>query len=941
MKRGESTGGEVMKGMFQGILSVIVAALLAVGTGCGAQLTAEERIEAARGELAQGEAAAAAIHMRNVLQDDPSNVEARLLLAEAALATGDVESAAKEFSRALDLGAEIENIRLPYAEALVRAGALDDALRVTDPSQGDASPGVTYWRGLALLRSGKLEEAERALARVRGDEEFGLLADIAYGGVILQRGQPGEALAWLDGLPEAALESGFFWEQTGFAARQLGDHERVVTAFEKAETLTEDVSGRRQLFHRAGRIEALLALGRLDEARALAEQVFSRATDNPMTNLMMGRVELQAGNPQQALAHAQATLAALPRSPQGLMLAAMAHLALGQEIQAEQNLARAVAANPDDLNARRLLAQVRLDLQSPEGALEALGPMTDDALDSGAGRIAGLASVRAGDPEAAVEIFRRQLEQSPDDNEVRSMLAVSLMAAGRVDEALGELGRISGSDAATRQQAEVIKVAAHLQASRPEEARSVAQGLAAEHADDASLRVTLGGLFLAAGELEDAKSWLEDGLRLDPANLAAHFNLGRMAAARGDLDASRGHFASILDEDADNAAALAALAQLDWAAGERDRAVGHLQRARAANPGNAEIRVLLVSYLSAMGQHGAAIEAAREAVAAAPGSAAAANALGIALIQNRQAREALPEFARAHQLEPTVPIYLLNRARAELGTNQLEAARESLVSVLGLSPDNFDALLLVTEVDRRLGRLEDAARSLVRLERIASEGDTRVALLRGELGMAREDYEGAERAFAEALAGDAGSRAVIGLFRARLAAGRADPEAPLDAWLERNPDDAGVRVTLGTHYINTGDHARAIPHYEKLLATAPDNPAFMNNLAWLYGQVGDDRAVAIAERAYARAPDNPMVADTLGWILHQRGDNERALELISKAAEAAPRVGEIQYHHAVVLAALGQTERAVRAARAVLAEPAAMNYHKQAQELLDRLGQGR
>ena len=107
----------------RGITTLATLVLMLSLGACGARLTAEERIDLARSQLAEGNAADAAIHLRNVLQDDPSNVPARVLLAESALQVGDLETAVKEYQRALDLGAELDEFRLHYAEALVRIGA--------------------------------------------------------------------------------------------------------------------------------------------------------------------------------------------------------------------------------------------------------------------------------------------------------------------------------------------------------------------------------------------------------------------------------------------------------------------------------------------------------------------------------------------------------------------------------------------------------------------------------------------------------------------------------------------------------------------------------------------------------------------------------------------------------------------------------------------------
>lgn len=912
----------------------LAAALLLVA--CGARLTAEERMELARDQISTGDAPTAVIQMKNVLQDDPANVEARVLLAEASLRSGDIETAAKEYRRALDLGADVDTFRLQYAEALVRGGAGSEALEVTDPAQAGESPELSYWRGLAFLRTGQTEEAKAMLEAIADEPTVRLRARIGLARVALVSQRPADAIAQLQSLGDEATGESDYWEVMGFASMQAGRHEDAVEAFAKAVETVVDAVGSQRIVYQSGEIEALLAAGRLQDARSKAKNLLDRAPKSPIANYLMARVELQAGNPSQALAHAQAVLAAQPSSGHGYMMAGAAHLMLGQTTQAERQLERAVANEPDNVQARRLLAQTRLGLQAPDRALEALGPLAQGT-DPDAASLAGIASIRAGDPDAAVEIFQRQLEQRPGDDELRSLLAVSLMAAGRIDEALAELGRVSTSNAATKQRAELIRVAAHLQAGDGADARQSAEAMAASYPKDAALRSTLGGLFLSGSEPDEASRWFEDALRIEPGNLAAQYNLGRIDAAMGRRDEARDRFRSVIEADPANAAALTALAQIEWAMGDREAALSRLDQARRANEADEPSRVLLASYLMTLGRNAEAIAVATEAVNAQENSAPAVNSLGLALLESGDAGKALPQFNRAHELAPSVPGYLVNKARAEAVVGRGDAARSTLINALALDPNHQRALFALVDVERRLGRLEAAAQVLKRLEGLPDVSVASVNLMRGELLLTQGDPAAAEKAFAEALRGGAGGRAAVGIFEARRGGSPGEPSEPLQAWLAEHPDDRVVRTFLADHYLAQGEHAAAVREYERLLKATPGEVVLLNNLAWLYDQLGDQRALQYAERAYQQEPDNPMVADTLGWILHKQGDNDRALQLIGQAARAAPGVGEIQYRHALLLAETGDTAAATRAARAVLSETGAANYHEAAQKLLDRL----
>ena len=98
------------------IAGLLVASVI---VGCDLGATDAERISRAETLSQQGDLGAAIIELRNVLQNDPVNVEARLMLANMAQAAGDSPTAAKEYRRALDLGADPTSVGAGYMAAMV------------------------------------------------------------------------------------------------------------------------------------------------------------------------------------------------------------------------------------------------------------------------------------------------------------------------------------------------------------------------------------------------------------------------------------------------------------------------------------------------------------------------------------------------------------------------------------------------------------------------------------------------------------------------------------------------------------------------------------------------------------------------------------------------------------------------------------------------------
>src|SRR5688500_747388 len=106
-------------------LPALLFALVCLASCAGRD--AEQRITRAAAQYAAGEYRAAAIEVQNVLQDDPTNVRANLLLGSVWLATGDNDAARQRLAAARDHGAPVEEFAVPLADALVRLGQLEQA----------------------------------------------------------------------------------------------------------------------------------------------------------------------------------------------------------------------------------------------------------------------------------------------------------------------------------------------------------------------------------------------------------------------------------------------------------------------------------------------------------------------------------------------------------------------------------------------------------------------------------------------------------------------------------------------------------------------------------------------------------------------------------------------------------------------------------------------
>lgn len=115
---------------------------------------------------------------------------------------------------------------------------------------------------------------------------------------------------------------------------------------------------------------------------------------------------------------------------------------------------------------------------------------------------------------------------------------------------------------------------------------------------------------------------------------------------------------------------------------------------------------------------------------------------------------------------------------------------------------------------------------------------------------------------------------------------------------------------MGDRASGQKNYALAASHYQAALLLQPNNALILNNLAWASGQTKAPKAIEYAEKANQIAPNQPAFMDTLAMLLADKGENAKAIELLRKALATAPQAGAIQLNLAKVLIASGKRDEA-------------------------------
>lgn len=135
--------------------------------------------------------------------------------------------------------------------------------------------------------------------------------------------------------------------------------------------------------------------------------------------------------------------------------------------------------------------------------------------------------------------------------------------------------------------------------------------------------------------------------------------------------------------------------------------------------------------------------------------------------------------------------------------------------------------------------------------------------------------------------------------------------AALEAQLANGQATVMTHLLLGSHFIKSGNIAKAIPHYELALRVAPNSPLILNNLALAIALTQPEhlsRADELISQAIALVKNSAEQYDTQGQIRMLQGDKVGAITSFETAIELENSRVETRKKLAAAYEAAGMTE---------------------------------
>lgn len=899
----------------------------------------------ARADLAKGDNRAAAIELRRAVSENPANAEGHFRLGLLQLQSGDPIAAEKELKQARARGAKYPELPLMIAQSYLQQVNLQQSTPQLDRARDMlaefvppmATPLLTSQ--LMILRSvaqsmlgdpkaaqASLDEAERLEPNSAAPPLAAARNAFGRGDIALAREKVDHALALDPKRPDAYLLKGEMLARTG-------DTAGAMDAFNAALVLAPKF-----IVARLERANLMVQTNQDAKARPEVDSVLA-AQPNAVQAIYLKAILLaRAKDYTGADAQFQRIETSLDRYPRGDYFEALVKFNLGQLEQAVDAATRYVHRAPTDPDGAKLLARILIASGHGDRALAVLnkaaagGTADAETLD-----MLGRALAIAGKSGEAMQSFGKAAALAPANADILNHLATAKLQVGDASGAAADFSRSLQISPGQANAAEALVVAG-LAAGDTDRASTALDTLRQQTGNTETVGLLNGQILLMQQNLSGARAQFESLLAANPKLERARFGLVQVLTQMGQPDAAGQVLSDIASQDPANPQALAGLLQHLLAQGKLAEARAATETAHTAAPASLPITLALANLDIRADVADKAMALLAEAQKTAPPESLPdiEEVRAQAQIALHQPAAAEATLGRILDKSPADPAAVREMLALTDQAKDWDQGRTILHHALGAKPGDPVLLRLLVGIDLQAGGEQAALATIDRLQSdpISTAG-TRT-LKADFLTYTHHDLQAAE-AYAALLKAQPSAELVQSTAKAYMAAGQPGPaKAALQDWLTHHPDDGEALGALGTIAMGDHDYPQAAKLLSQALAALPNSAVLLNNLAWVYQQQNDPRALAAGRRAYLLWP-TPESADTLGWILLNTGHAAEALPLLSRAAGVMKDNPSAQFHLAAALKSAGRRDDALAILRPLAAQPTEFDEQPAARQMLAEL----
>ena len=894
-------------------------------------------LENAKIYISNGKNHSAIIQLKNHLQINHNDVDARHLLGMTYIKVGKMMPAGKELATANRLAPNNEKLRLDYSRILLAQGKYEQTLKLL--KQKCNEPELEWMRleilGYAHLALEQTVEA-RSLFQLAISEGY-LKANTGLANIAFKEKKYDKSEQLLnkvlltDKNDKAALKlKGLLLNSSDQSEHALLIYNQLIERYPM------------QIYFYMQRAITYIILNQLPTAEDDIQFILDKNKLNPQANYLLARIKFLQKKYTEAQNAALNVTSINPEHSPSLLILGISSNELNNNNQAEKYLIEYLALKPEDIKIQLYLANFYLRNNRPKDTVALLTELQKITREnSGILMLLGNAYLSLGNQSKGMEFLYQAKELDPNNKIIQQYLIGGQLQIGDMQNALEGLEHyVSLGESPLK--VNLALIGSYIMQGYYQKAEKQLNLFMPSHQNEPSLYIFRASIEYHHLNYEKAKQAYNQALNIDQRFIPAYIGLAKLSYEQGNSKKAMQYYQTIVDINPNYFIAWLALATISEkekniedtelfllkayknSYGEQKKEVEHAillaqfyQRHHLKtkmlplatdllhnNPDNIDVLLFMVNTETFLGDY-------------------------------PQAEIYLKKIIRKNESE--IKYHLALARLLSKQDDREEDMNQVFDHAFYISSKAPDVLLFKASLELENQHYEKALKTAEQLKihfPLLNIGD----MLEGDIFWKSKQFTIALEKYHNAYKKEVTNELLIKIAMTMTRLGN-EKEAFdfLDQKSNKQNDNLSLLFYLAKAYQDKKNYQQALYYYQKLVIQQPNNVNVLNNMAWIYSLNNDPRALNLAKQAYEKQSNSAAITDTYGTVLLANKKNKEALSILKHANQLAPKENEIKLHLAQAYHANGDTKNAIKIVDEVLAIEERVTLQKQALDLLTEL----
>jgi len=888
----------------------------------------------------------ALIYLKNLTQEQPENLTARILMAEVLLASNMGSAAEVELNNASRLGADRSRLLLLLAESYLLQHKYNEVLVFLEKPVRDEilASKILVLKGHAFLGLRQLKLSEESYKRALALNEGSQNAKLGLAQIYINYFKYKKSLKIVDDVLNDYFPPLKAWLLKASIHQSLAQQQQALKAINTA--LLENNKHIQALIIRAS---IYIELTSYENAEQDISTILEQVPHEPRAQFLQAMVDINKVKEQESvedirktqLSKISETLArfddgTLKNNPSYYYLASVVAFHQRDYLTAAIYIKNYIAI--DSLNTKAMNFSATIDIAQEKYASAQSTLNKAYFIDERNPRVLsllGLVNLRLKQFKKANFYFEQVKTIVPDSSIAKSQLAKSYIGLGEYNKAVTSLLSVN-STTVNQAAISILLVEAYIKSGKVEKARLLAKNLVQSDPINEEYIHHLGFVYQVTGDKTNAEKSFKEALIIAPKHEKSIISLSQIMLSNKQNEQAISLLNKALVVQPENINLIKTLGKSYARNKQFDQSVLWLKKAYKQSPKNAELlKQLSYAHLN-VGNMTEAIEILENYLINYQKTADIYILLGQHFQRLSNTDKAIHSFSEALKYKANkaeVYFYIANAYRSD---KQIEEAIATYKKSIAWARNKQPPLLAVTRLLNQEERPKEAIAIVEQFVDSEKLPDRLLLVIAHSYYLSKQLSESEKRY--KALLSNNKEKATTGLGLVYLAQNRANKAVKLlTKALKKQPKSFLLNTSLAEAHMQKKDWQAAYNIYLVIIKIYENQPVLLNNIAFVALKLEDyKKAKEYALASLTITKSYPDALDTLGWVYYLTNEFDKALPLFRQALAINYSKLEIKYHLALTLKALKQDKEAFNTLLEVVNSKRDFSEKKSAQQLLNQ-----